>query len=57
VLDEKMQDEMKITVIATGFDRAGEMTADKVQPLPTARQTPNASAHTRTLCFTFQHRR
>ncbi len=48
VLDEKMQDEMKITVIATGFDRAGEMAADKVQPLPTARQTPNTGANTRT---------
>ena len=46
VLDEKMQDEMKITVIATGFDRAGEMAADKVQPL-SARQTPGASVNTR----------
>lgn len=46
VLDEKMQDEMKITVIATGFDRAGEEAADKVQPL-TTRQTPNVAVNTR----------
>jgi cell division protein FtsZ len=43
VLDEKMQDEMKITVIATGFDRAGEMAGDNVQSLPTARPAPNVN--------------
>jgi cell division protein FtsZ len=46
VLDEKMQDEMRITVIATGFDKAGEVAADKVQPL-TTRQTPSVGANTR----------
>jgi cell division protein FtsZ len=31
VLDERMLDEMKITVIATGFDKAAEYAGDQTQ--------------------------
>lgn len=45
VLDERMQDEMKITVIATGFDKANEFIQDpsatsRLRPVPTANGAP-----------------